>query len=169
MQSGTIGTWNLARWDPLFSTISSVSNKNLSISNFLTVDDTLQIREVYKPNDERDPFPILSERARIPINRYDVPDTFPTCLMEVSDAEVQGKWLKSNDFMSGVQKVPSLSIFSWNFTFWLYSKALVKRWQSVTDDFWSMIATNSLDDGTKMKWASNSHPQLKSQMKTEDQ
>jgi len=71
------------------------------IFHYFLVDDTLQIREVYKPNDERDPFPILSERARIPINRYDVPDTFPTCLMEVSDAEVQGKWLKSNDFIIG--------------------------------------------------------------------
>ena len=65
------------------------------------MDDTLQIREVYKPNDERDPFPVLSQRARIPIDRYDIPETFPTCLMEVSDAEVQGKWLKSNDFIIG--------------------------------------------------------------------
>merc|ERR1712106_156426 len=71
------------------------------IFHYFLVDDTLQIREVYKPNDERDPFPILSERARIPINRYDIPETFPTCLMEVSDAEVQGKWLKSNDFIIG--------------------------------------------------------------------
>ena len=82
-----------------------VSDKQSSISSLISVDDTLQIREVYKPNDERDPFPILSERARIPIDRYDLPETFPTCLMEVSDAEVQGKWLKSNDFMNGVENL----------------------------------------------------------------
>ena len=90
------------------------------------VDDTLQIREVHTPNDERDPFPVLLQRQRVQIgkypalknsptlpipspyptptqfsDRYDIPDTFPSCIMEVSDAEVQGKWLTASDFKIG--------------------------------------------------------------------
>ena len=34
-------------------------------------------------------------------DRYDIPDTFPSCIMEVSDAEVQGKWLTASDFKIG--------------------------------------------------------------------
>ena len=34
------------------------------------VDDTLQIREVHTPNDERDPFPVLLQRQRVQIGEY---------------------------------------------------------------------------------------------------
>jgi len=71
------------------------------IFHYFLVDDTLQIREVYTPNDERDPFPVLYQRQRVPIDRYNLPDTFPSCIMEVSDAEVKGQWLKANDFQIG--------------------------------------------------------------------
>jgi hypothetical protein len=71
------------------------------IFHYFLVDDTLQIREVHTPNDERDPFPVLLQRQRVQIDRYDIPDTFPSCIMEVSDAEVQGKWLTASDFKIG--------------------------------------------------------------------
>ena len=48
---------------------------NTDITYYL-VDDTLQIREVHTPNDERDPFPVLLQRQRVQIGEY--PSLKPT-------------------------------------------------------------------------------------------
>ncbi len=42
------------------------------IIQYYLVNDTMEIREVHKANDGRDPFPILITRHRIPKDRYDV-------------------------------------------------------------------------------------------------
>jgi hypothetical protein len=42
------------------------------IIQYYLVNDTMEIREVHKANDGRDPFPILITRHKIPKDRYDV-------------------------------------------------------------------------------------------------
>jgi len=71
------------------------------IFHYYLVDDTLEIREVYKANDGRDPFPVLLRRQRLPKDRYYISETFPSCCMELSDAEVQGNWLNAEHFIVG--------------------------------------------------------------------
>jgi len=73
----------------------------LFIFHYYLVDDTLEIREVYKKNDGRDPYPVLLRRQRLPMDRYSISETFPSCVMEVSDAEVHGNWLHGKQFMVG--------------------------------------------------------------------
>ncbi len=43
------------------------------IVHYYLVDDTVEIREVHRNNDGRDPFPCLLNRMRLPKNLYDVP------------------------------------------------------------------------------------------------
>ena len=40
------------------------------VFHYYLVDDTLEIREVYKANDGRDPFPVLLRRQKLPKDRY---------------------------------------------------------------------------------------------------
>jgi len=42
------------------------------VLHYFLVDDTVEIREVHRPNDGRDPFPVLLRRQRLPKNRNDV-------------------------------------------------------------------------------------------------
>ncbi len=42
------------------------------ILQYYLVNDTMEIREVHKANDGRDPFPILITRHKIPKDRYNV-------------------------------------------------------------------------------------------------
>jgi len=42
------------------------------ILHYFLVDDTIEIREVHKANDGRDPFPVLVRRQRLPKDRNDV-------------------------------------------------------------------------------------------------
>ena len=39
------------------------------VFHYYLVDDTLEIREVYKANDGRDPFPVLLRRQKLPKDR----------------------------------------------------------------------------------------------------
>jgi len=71
------------------------------VFHYYLVDDTLEIREVYKANDGRDPFPVLLRRQKLPKDRYHISETFPSCVMELSDAEVQGNWLYARQFIVG--------------------------------------------------------------------
>jgi len=71
------------------------------IFHYYLVDDTLEMREVYKANDGRDPFPVLLRRQSLPKDRYLISETFPSCVMELSDAEVQGNWLYAKQFIVG--------------------------------------------------------------------
>ena len=42
------------------------------VLHYFLVDDTIEIREVQKPNDGHDPFPVLLRRQRLPKNRSDI-------------------------------------------------------------------------------------------------
>jgi len=71
------------------------------IFHYYLVDDTLEMREVYKANDGRDPFPVLLRRQRLPIDRFMISETFPTCVMELTNDEVQNNWLHAKQFIVG--------------------------------------------------------------------
>lgn len=60
----------------------------------------MEIREVHKPNDGRDPFPVLIGRHRVPINRGNVPSTHPSISMELSSHEVK-QYFTPRDFTLG--------------------------------------------------------------------
>jgi len=57
------------------------------ILHYYLVDDTIEIREVHVNNDGRDPFPILLARQRVPRNHRNTPYEFPSCVLELSEAE----------------------------------------------------------------------------------
>lgn len=57
----------------------------------------MEIREVHKPNDGRDPFPVLIGRHKVPINRTDVPSTYPSISMELTNQEVK-QYFTPRDF-----------------------------------------------------------------------
>uniref|UniRef100_A0A3B3RP94 EF-hand domain (C-terminal) containing 1 n=1 Tax=Paramormyrops kingsleyae TaxID=1676925 RepID=A0A3B3RP94_9TELE len=67
-------------------------------------DDSVEIREVHKPNSGRDPFPVLLRRQRLPktIKSPSGEDegSFPSCVLEVSPVEVQ-EYCSPRDFRVG--------------------------------------------------------------------
>jgi len=70
------------------------------IIHFFLVDDTIEIREVRKPNDGYDPFPALVRRQKIPKDRFAIKSSFPAIVMEVTDEE-QLDWFSPLDFKIG--------------------------------------------------------------------
>ena len=67
---------------------------------YYLVDDTLEVREVHKANDGRDPFPVLIGRHKVPKNRYNIESSFPAVVMELSDNEIK-EYYTPKDFKIG--------------------------------------------------------------------
>ncbi|KAK5852858.1 hypothetical protein PBY51_006697 [Eleginops maclovinus] len=63
-------------------------------------DNTVEIREVHEPNSGRDPFPILINRQKLPKKFKAAPENFPSCVLEVSKAEVE-EYYSPKDFQLG--------------------------------------------------------------------
>ena len=80
------------------------------IVQYYLVDDTMEVREVHKANDGRDPFPVLITRHRIPKDRYDIKGTFPHVFLELTDTEV-ADYFKPSDLMVG----KTLAVYGRNF------------------------------------------------------
>lgn len=70
------------------------------IIQYYLVDDTLEVREVHKPNDGRDPFPVMIKRQRVPLNRYNVKSNFSAIYLELSDQEIN-EFYKPHHFALG--------------------------------------------------------------------
>ncbi|NXG66683.1 EFHC1 protein, partial [Hemiprocne comata] len=70
------------------------------IIHYYLADDTVEVREVYKKNDGRDPFPVLIRRQRLPKTLVDNKNNFPSCVLETSDQEVL-EWYTAKDFAVG--------------------------------------------------------------------
>uniref|UniRef100_A0A663MKD9 EF-hand domain containing 1 n=1 Tax=Athene cunicularia TaxID=194338 RepID=A0A663MKD9_ATHCN len=86
-----------AAWD---DTNSIFGENRPYVIHFYLADDTVEVREVYKQNDGRDPFPILIKRQRLPKTFADKKKTFPSCVLEISDQEVL-EWFTAKDFAVG--------------------------------------------------------------------
>uniref|UniRef100_A0A8B9G0T5 EF-hand domain containing 1 n=1 Tax=Amazona collaria TaxID=241587 RepID=A0A8B9G0T5_9PSIT len=86
-----------AMWD---DTNSIFGENRPYVIHYYLADDTVEVREVHKQNDGRDPFPVLIRRQRIPKTFVDKQKTFPTCVMEISDQEVL-EWYTAKDFAVG--------------------------------------------------------------------
>ncbi|KFP34192.1 EF-hand domain-containing protein 1, partial [Colius striatus] len=86
-----------AMWD---DTENIFGEKHPCIIHYYLADDTVQVRQVYKQNDGRDPFPILIKRQRLPKTFVDKKKTFPNCVLEISDQEVL-EWYTAKDFAVG--------------------------------------------------------------------
>ncbi|PAA60695.1 hypothetical protein BOX15_Mlig016896g3 [Macrostomum lignano] len=86
-----------ALWD---DTASMYGEARPFIIHYYLVDDTLEIREVHQTNDGRDPFPVLIRRGRVPKDRFNLPNTFPSVALELSDAEVKD-YFTPRDFVIG--------------------------------------------------------------------
>lgn len=99
--------------------------------HYYLVDDTMEVREVHKPNDGRDPFPVLIKRQKIPKNRYNVKSTFASIYLELSDEEVK-QYLRPHDL--GMGQV--VNIFGRNFTIYdldNFTKAFYYQNMGVSD------------------------------------
>ncbi|XP_075056583.1 EF-hand domain-containing protein 1 isoform X2 [Mixophyes fleayi] len=70
------------------------------IVHYYLMDDTVEVREVHERNDGRDPFPVVMKRQRVPKSVKDLKDTFPKCVLEMSDKEVI-EWYSPKDFIVG--------------------------------------------------------------------
>ncbi|KAM4771458.1 EF-hand domain-containing protein 1 [Rhinophrynus dorsalis] len=70
------------------------------IIHYYLVDDTVEIREVHERNDGRDMFPVLLKRQHLPKVVKDTKDSFPNCVLEISDQEVT-EWFSPSDFAVG--------------------------------------------------------------------
>ncbi|NXQ86574.1 EFHC1 protein, partial [Nyctibius grandis] len=86
-----------AMWD---DTNSMFGENRPYIIHYYLADDTVEVQEVYKQNDGRDPFPILIKRQRLPKTLVDKTMTFPSCVLEISDQEVL-EWYTAKDFAVG--------------------------------------------------------------------
>lgn len=71
-----------------------------NLFQYYLVDDTLEIREVHQPNNGRDPFPVLIGRHRVPKNRFSVPTSFPSIVLELSEQELKD-YITPKDFRIG--------------------------------------------------------------------
>jgi len=56
--------------------------------HYYLVDDTMEIREVHSANDGRDPFAVLIGRQRMPVDRLNIPTSFPSVNMELTEQEI---------------------------------------------------------------------------------
>ncbi|KAL0281536.1 UNVERIFIED_CONTAM: hypothetical protein PYX00_002493 [Menopon gallinae] len=63
-------------------------------------DDTVEVAEIRGINDGKDPFPLLLKRTKLPKNWKDVPTTFPSIYMEISDHEIV-EYYQPKDFIIG--------------------------------------------------------------------
>ncbi|NWV31567.1 EFHC1 protein, partial [Grantiella picta] len=70
------------------------------IIHYFLADDTVEVREVRKRNDGKDPFPVLMRRQRLPKVFVDKKKNFPSCVLEITDHEVQ-EWYSPKDFGIG--------------------------------------------------------------------
>ncbi|NWW75673.1 EFHC1 protein, partial [Climacteris rufus] len=70
------------------------------IIHYFLADDTVEVREVHRKNDGRDPFPVLMKRQRLPKTLLDKNKNFPSCVLEITDSEVQ-EWYSPTDFAIG--------------------------------------------------------------------
>ncbi|XP_037605956.1 EF-hand domain-containing protein 1 [Sebastes umbrosus] len=86
-----------ALWDDSDSMFGEV--RRVTIQYFLA-DDTVEIREFHEPNSSRDPFPILMRRQKLPKKMKPKSKTFPSCVLEVSTAEVD-EYYFPKDFQLG--------------------------------------------------------------------
>ncbi|NWR56230.1 EFHC1 protein, partial [Bucorvus abyssinicus] len=86
-----------AMWD---DSDNMFGEKRPCIIHYYLADDTVEVREVYKQNDGRDPFPVLMKRQRLPKTFVDEKKTFPSCVLEISDQEVL-EWYTAKDFAVG--------------------------------------------------------------------
>ncbi|GAA6228807.1 EF-hand domain-containing protein 1 [Lates japonicus] len=84
-----------ALWDDADSLYGET--KPVTIQYYL-VDDTVEIREVHEPNSGRDPFPVLMRRQRLP--KKVKPQSFPSCVLEISKDEVD-EFYSPKDFQVG--------------------------------------------------------------------
>lgn len=81
------------------------------IIQYYLVDDTLEVREVHKPNDGRDPFPVLIRRQKVPKDRYNVKSNFSSIYLELSDKEIKD-YFRPHDFSLG----QTVTIYGRDFT-----------------------------------------------------
>ncbi|KAF1371829.1 hypothetical protein PFLUV_G00273430 [Perca fluviatilis] len=86
-----------ALWDDADSLFGET--RPVTIQYYL-VDDTVEIREIHKPNSGRDPFPILMRRQKLPKKIKPELETFPRCVLEVTTAEVD-EYHSPKDFQAG--------------------------------------------------------------------
>ncbi|XP_032362525.1 EF-hand domain-containing protein 1 isoform X1 [Etheostoma spectabile] len=86
-----------ALWDDADSPFGET---RLVTIQYYLVDDTVEIREIHKPNSGRDPFPVLMRRQKLPKKIKPDLETFPGCVLEVSTAEVD-EYYSPKDFQVG--------------------------------------------------------------------
>ncbi|XP_060046027.1 EF-hand domain-containing protein 1 isoform X1 [Erinaceus europaeus] len=86
-----------AIWDDTDSMFGECRNY---IIHYYLMDDTVEIREVHERNNGRDPFPLLMNRQRMPKILVENAETFPQCVLEISDQEVL-EWYTAKDFIVG--------------------------------------------------------------------
>jgi hypothetical protein len=67
---------------------------------YFLVDDTVEVREQYEPNDGRDKFPLLLRRQKVPRNYRKLPRDFPVIVMEAKDTE-QDTYISPEDLGIG--------------------------------------------------------------------
>nr|XP_056712805.1 EF-hand domain-containing protein 1 [Euleptes europaea] len=86
-----------AIWD---DTVNMFGESRRFIIHYYLADDTVEVRECHEKNNGRDPFPVLIGRQRLPKKIVEKKDTFPTCVLEISDQEVL-EWFTAKDFAVG--------------------------------------------------------------------
>ncbi|XP_015271154.1 PREDICTED: EF-hand domain-containing protein 1 [Gekko japonicus] len=86
-----------AIWD---DTVNMFGESRRFIIHYYLADDTVEVRECHERNNGRDPFPVLIKRQRLPKKTVEKTDTFPTCVLEISDQEVL-EWFTAKDFAVG--------------------------------------------------------------------
>jgi EF-hand domain-containing protein 1 len=70
------------------------------IIQYYLADDTVEVREVHKPNDGLDPFPVLIRRQQIPRDFSTVKSAYASIYLELSSNEIK-EYLRPQDFEIG--------------------------------------------------------------------
>ncbi|KAK3929061.1 EF-hand domain-containing protein 1 [Frankliniella fusca] len=90
----------ILRFYAIWEDDSELGEKRELIIRYYLADDCVEVGEVHKKNDGRDPFPLLLHKTKVPKNWKEVPLTYPSIYRELTEEEVE-EFYSPKDFLVG--------------------------------------------------------------------
>ncbi|XP_034231935.1 EF-hand domain-containing protein 1-like [Thrips palmi] len=90
----------ILRFYAIWEDDSELGGKREFVIHYYLADDCVEVCEVHKKNDGRDPFPLLLHKTKVPKNWKQIPLTYPSMYRELTEEEVE-EFYSPKDFLVG--------------------------------------------------------------------